>query len=126
MSLQAFVDGMSAQWMRERAETQLTLGDLIEVLQSMPADAQVKNLINAHSYRGYYSDLAFEEGEGMRPAGDLLSDCRDEIGAVHKGYKGGDFTMGSGTPLWIASYGSCGLKLMAVHAGGEVETQEDD
>jgi hypothetical protein len=34
--------------------------------------------------------------------------------------------MGARTPLWIASYGRCGQKLMAVHAGGKIETAEDD
>jgi hypothetical protein len=45
---------------------------------------------------------------------------------VFTGYKGGDFVMGALTPLWLASYGSCGRKLMAVHAGGELETAEDE
>jgi len=34
--------------------------------------------------------------------------------------------MGALTPLWIATYGCCGQKLMAVLAGGEIETAEDE
>lgn len=126
MNLQAMINGMSAQWQRERAETQLTLGELIEVLEAMPDDAQVANLRNPHSYRGYYSDLAFEQNEGSRPTAELLAECKAAMGQVFYGYKGGDYVMGALTPVWVASYGCCGPKLMALHTGGEIETAEDD
>ena len=120
------MDGMSAQWQRERAETQLTLGKLIAALEAMPDGAEVANLRDPDSYRGYYSDLYFERGEGLRPAAELLADCKAAMGQVFTGYKGGDYVMGALTPLWIATYGCCGQKLMAVHPGGDVETAEDD
>ena len=126
MNLQSLVDGMSAQWQRERAETQMTLGKLISVLEAMPEGAEVANLNSAHSYRGYYSDLAFEQDEGTRPAADLLAECKAAMGNVFCGYKGGDFVMGALTPVWVASFGCCGPKLMALHVGGEMETVEDD
>ncbi len=126
MNMQALMDGMSAQWQRERAETQMTLGELIAVLEAIPEGAEVANLNSVHSYRGYYSDLAFEHSEGTRPAADLLKECKAAMGKVFCGYKGGDFVMGEMTPVWVASYGCCGLKLMALHAGGDVETAEDD
>lgn len=124
--MQALFDGLSAQWQRERAETQMTLGALIDALKAMPADAQVANLREAHSYRGYYSDLALERHDGTRPAAELLFDCRAAMGEVFTGYKGGDFVMGALTPVWVAHYGSCGDKLMALRAGGELETAADD
>lgn len=126
MNLQALIDGMNAQWQRERAETQLTLGALISALENMPDDAQVANLRNPDSYRGYYSDLYFERHDGTRPAAELLAECKAAMGQVFTGYKGGEYVMGELTPLWVASYGYCGLKLMAVHAGGELETEDDD
>lgn len=126
MNLQALLDGMSAQWQRERAETQMTLGKLIAALEGMPADAQVVNLHAAHSYRGYYEDLAFERGHGTRLAADLLTDCKAAMGQAFGGYKGGDFVMGTLTPLWVARYGSTGDKLIALRAGGEVETAPDE
>lgn len=126
MNLQAMINGMSAQLQRERAETQLTLGKLIAALEAMLEGADVANLHSADSYRGYYSDLYFERGEGTRPAAELLADCKAAMGQVFEGYKGGDFVMGALTPLWIATYGCCGEKLMAVHPGGDVETAEDD
>lgn len=126
MNLQALIDGMNAQWQRERSETQLTLGALISALENMPDDAQVANLRNPDSYRGYYSDLYFERHDGTRPAAELLAECKAAMGQVFTGYKGGEYVMGELTPLWVASYGYCGLKLMAVHAGGELETEDDD
>lgn len=127
LNMQALVDGMSAQWQRERAATQLTLGALIAALEAMPADAQVANLRNPDSYRGYYSDLYFERADGTRPAAELLAECTAAMGQVFTGYKGGDYVMGALTPLWISTYGhSSGTKIMAVKAGGEVETSQDD
>lgn len=124
-NVQAYLDGLSAQWQRERAEKQLTLGKLIAALEAMPPDAMVANLYGLHSYRGYYSDLSFRQGDGVRPVLDLLDDCRAAMGQVFEGYKGGDFMMGANTPLWVADWGDCGPKLMAVHEGGDIETADD-
>ena len=126
MNIQTYIDDLSARWQRERAETQMTLGRLIAVLKAMPPNTQVANLIGLGSYRGYYSDLYFDQEHGTRPAGELLADCEAAMGREFTGYKGGEFLMGENTPLWVASYGCCGEQLMAVHAGGEIETAEDD
>lgn len=61
---------------------------MIELLESMPADADVANLSHPHSYRGYYCDLAFENNDGTRKAGALLADCKLAMGKVFCGYKG--------------------------------------
>lgn len=124
-NLQALVDGMNAADQRERSLTQMTLGKLIAVLEAMPEGAEVANLCNTHSYRGYYSDLAFERNDGTRLAADLLGECKAAMGRVFEGYKGGDFVMGELTPLWVADYGDSGLKLMAMNADGSIETDED-
>ena len=124
LNLQALADGMSAQWQRERAVTQMTLGKMIAALGAMPEGADVANLRDAHSDRGYYSDLAFERNEGTRPAVELLAECKAAMGQVFRGYKGGDFVMGALTPVWVADYGCCGQKLMGLHVGGEIETAE--
>lgn len=125
INMQALVDGLGLQWQRERAATQLTLGALIEALKVMPDGTQVANLRDPDSYRGYYSDLYFVQGDGMRPAAELLAQCQAAMGQVFTGYKGGDYMMGALTPLWVASYGNCGQKLMAVHAGGHIDMEED-
>lgn len=124
--IQALMDGMNAQWQRERAETQLTLGALIKALEEMPPASQVANLHSLSSYRGYYSDLAFKHDVGTRPAVDLWNDCKAAMGEVFEGYKGGEYVMGAKTPLWISEYGeSSGTKLMAVHADGSIETEQE-
>lgn len=125
-NLQALMDGWSAQWQRERSETQMTLGELIQALESLPADAKIQGVNSPHSYRGYYSDLAFEPMEGMATAADLLKDCRGSMGVVFTGYKGGEYMMGQNTPVWIAEYGCCGLKIMGINPDGSFATAEDD
>ena len=128
-NIQALVDGLSAQWQHDRANTQMTLGKMIAALEAMPADAKVANLHSAHSYRGYYSDLAFtfDYGKtGVRPAKDLLVECKGAMDQVFDGYKGGEFVMGALTTVWVADYGFCGVRLMALHAGGEIETAEEE
>lgn len=124
--LQALLDGLIAQSQRERAQTQMTLGELIEALEAMPEGAQVANLRNPHSYRGYYEDLAFELSEGLRPAEELLAECQAAMGKAFHGYKGGEYVMGERTPVWVSGYGDVsGLRLMALHPGGGIETEEE-
>lgn len=125
MNIQDLFKGMSVRMQRERAETQMTLGKMIATLEAMPIDALVSNLNNAHSYRGYYEDLAFEHEVGTRKAADLLAECKEAMGKVFCGYKGGDFVMGALTPVWVASYGCGGKKLMALREGW-IETAEDE
>lgn len=126
MDMQAMLDGLIARMQRERAETQMTLGKLIVALEAMPKGSKVANLREAHSYRGYYNDLAFEIGDGTRKASDLLKECKAAMGRVFCGYKGGDYVMGALTPVWIANYGDCGKKLMGLPPGGGIETDDDD
>ena len=96
------------------------------MLEAMPEGAMVANLESPHSYRGYYSDLAFEKDDGLRSVKELLDSCKSCMGQVFEGYKGGDFVMGALTPVWIAEYGCCGVKIMGIREGGEIETAEDD
>ena len=116
---------MSNVGQTHRASTQMTLGKMIAALEKMPSDSEVINLSRPHSYRGYYCDLAFELGEGKRLAADMLAVCKSAMGKVFEGYKGGDYIMKESTPVWIAEYGCCGVKLMAIHEGGEYETEDD-
>lgn len=126
MNMQALIDGMSAQWQRERAQTQITLGKLISELEALPIGAMVANLQSPHSYRGYYSDLSFEMGEGSRHAEDLLKSCRSAMGKVFVGYKGGNYVMGALTPVWVANYGCTGDRLIGLNDDGSFETAPDE
>lgn len=123
MDFQAMVDAWSAQMQMERSQSQLTLGELIAKLEAMPATTPV-GLVDPHSYRGYYRDLAFKPGEST--AGAVLEAARAALGATFQGYKGGDFVMGESTPMWVAPYGCCGLKLMGINPDGSLVTAEDD
>ena len=127
--LQALVNGMSAHWEKERAETQMTLGKFISALAEMPQNALIDVGCDLDSYRGYYSDLALEplqQDAPRRTVADVLEMCRAAMGQVFQGYKGGDYMMGANTPLWVAEYGSCGRKLMGVNPDGMLITAEDD
>jgi hypothetical protein len=126
MNLQALIDGMSAQWQRERAQSQMTLGGLIERLEEIDSKVVCAGLCYPHSYRGYYSDLAFQESDKPVDVVELLETCRACMGQVFTGYKGGDYVMGALTPVWVANYGDCGLKLIALNDDGTIETATDD
>ena len=117
---------MSAQWQKERSMSQMTLGKMIERLDAMAPEAMVEGIESPHSYRGYYSDLAFERGESRIEAGKALALCKSAMGEVFMGYKGGDFRMGRNTPVWLADYGCCGEKIMAIKDDGALELANDD
>lgn len=119
-ALQAMFDGLSAGWQRERAETQMTLGKLIKLLESLEPNRPIAGLGSLDSYRGFYDDLAFEPDDKQETVGEVLQRCRDAMGRVFEGYKGGDYMMGELTPLWVASYGCCGDRLIDLDAIGEV------
>ena len=125
-NMQALIDGLSAQGQRERAESQMTLGGMIETLEAMPEEEEIEGINAPHSYRGYYDDLAFECTGNKAKAADVLAMCREAMGQVFEGYKGGDYVMGALTPLWIASYGCCGNKILAIEDDGTFETAEDE
>ena len=124
--LQAWMDGMKSQWQKERAATQLTLGEMIDFLKTLPGDAEIEGLGKLDSYRGYYSDLAFSPTKDKRKVEELLEVCQSVMGQVFTGYKGGDYVMGALTPLWVASYGNCGDKLLAINPDGTLLLGEDD
>jgi hypothetical protein len=93
---------------------QMTLGGMIAHLETLPPDTEVANLRNPHSYRGYYDHLAFERPKGTRPAGELLEECRQQVGSFHSGYHGGQFRMSISTPVWVACYGDLGQQLCRI------------
>ena len=112
MDLQKLVDVMNEQSKHTRGQYQLTLGVLIKRLETATPDLQVQcsngaMLGELSSYRGYYSDLAFEPTKEQTTVGKLLADCKKVLDTTLQGYKGGDFVMGSDTPLWLSPWGDC-------------------
>jgi hypothetical protein len=124
-NIQAMMDGMSAQWQKERSESQMTLGKLIDALAAVPPETELQGFGEPHSYRGYYDDLAFEKMGEKTTAGKALEMARACMGEIFEGYKGGEFQMGRNTPVWLAKDGSCGMKIMAIREDGTLELAED-
>lgn len=126
MDIQSFIDGFLAAQALERSKAQVTLGRMIEFLKTSDPELLLPRLENPHSYRGYYSDLAFERSDGFRKASEILSDCLSALGKTFEGWKGGDFLMSEDTPLWIATEGCCGQKIVEINPDGTFATAEDE
>jgi hypothetical protein len=98
------------------APDHLGLGELIARLAAEPdQDRRVPvGFHEPHSYRGDYWDLAFEVAHDVT-VGEMLAAARSALGATFQGWKGGDFTMGKHTSVWLVTEaGDCGESLGAV------------
>ena len=119
MDIQAMFDAMSDMSRETRSGYHLTLGMFVSVLESAAVyhvrTDQDGGIDKPHSYRGYYSDLAFEPTPEPTPAATVLPMVRHALGNIYYGYKGGEYPMGSETPLWLAHYGDCGLAIVGTH-----------
>lgn len=127
--MQELIDELSKGWRAQRSLSQMTLGRFISELEELPQDKEIENICLPHSYRGYYSDLALKKESGTRTVGSLLEELKSKcLGQTFTGYKGGDFYMDENTPMWIAEYGSCGVKIMNIEEGEKLSlsTQDDD
>lgn len=123
--LQKTIDEFNKESQELRKESQSTLGNLIDEVVKLPDETTFLEILNPHSYRGYYIDLAFESGEGeisKQEVLDLLTSC---INKVFEGYKGGDFLMTLETPVWLANEGSCGMKITGVSQDGYLFLEEE-
>jgi hypothetical protein len=112
MDIQKLFDTMSKISMDERSTYHVTLGEMINALIDVDhnkrvvlSDAPDAGLGRPMSYRGYYSDLAFDPTDGPTTVGKLLAECNVANGNTFEGYKGGEYAMGKDTPLWVAGYG---------------------
>lgn len=94
----------------------ITLGDLIGELAAAPSSDIVKvvwrgalcNPGNVDSYRGHYSQLFIDYTEGEeRTVKSLLKNLRKAMGRTFEGYKGGEYTMGANTCIFVDQYGMC-------------------
>jgi hypothetical protein len=109
--IQALVDNMNEASRITRADYHVTLGKVIKAAQKATgnvrfADGGIPG--DEMSYRGYYSDLAFETQQIPKAVSGFLQQCQHALGSTYEGYKGGDFLMRENTPLWRAAYGCCG------------------
>lgn len=100
----------------------MNLGDLIKALEKADPELVLPiGFTKAHSYRGYYEDLAFEPKNFVKVA-NMLTEAKAALGQTFLGYKGGHYEMGEYTDCWLAEYGCVGesigptlLGLMLLH-----------
>lgn len=87
----------------------VTLGSLIETLSKCPPDRVVgRGFGRANSYRGDYSQIAFEPAVDVTVES-MLTHARMAVGMVFAGYKGGVYRMSEDTECFIAKWGEyCG------------------
>lgn len=110
MSIQYILDAIEKACRGTRSDYHLTLAQLISALEQTSQNDEVvfddsaTGPISPHSYRGFYSDLAFERGKPPIVP-EFLNTCRGALGGTFVGYKGGDFVMDPSTPLWCSPYG---------------------
>ncbi len=120
LDIQSVLDAMIGQQVDKMcAEVgQWTLGQLVEALKRFPADKWIRFDSRANdededglypysydSYRGYYRLVAVSRSRKPMLVGEFLDRTEAAIGATYTGYKGGDFTMNGGTPVWVSEYG---------------------
>lgn len=122
------MDALNGMLQKERQESQMTLGELIAALEELEESERVSpGISTAHSYRGYYCDLAFDSHATSLSAGDTLDILRGCMGKVFEGYKGGEFLMGEDTPVWLADYAASGERIMRIdeHTNSMVTCPEE-
>jgi hypothetical protein len=91
---------------------QLTLGELIFVLSRIDPKADIQydfggfHPTTIDSYRGFYEQLAVGFDSYKKcTVGEFLARCNQMVGATVQGWKGGDYDVGSRTPMWVANRG---------------------
>ena len=118
MDFQKSIDGMNKMAEDTRSDYHLTLGEAINRVSELPNNVEVivdigGSLTEPHSYRGYYSDLAFEPTDEGVTSQKFLFLLKESLGKTFEGYKGGDFVMGKKTPLWLSHYGTTGRAIIS-------------
>lgn len=81
-----------------------------EVCEITKEDRQYWTVENPDSWRGIYKELAFdfvEESTNKLTLETFIKMLYEANGETYTGYKGGDFTMHRGTPVWVCWGYSC-------------------
>lgn len=89
----------------------LSLGQFIELLESL-GSAPVRGFNGSiHSYRGYYERNATSPADYMLAADTLANAYRAEIGKPITGWKGGDYTVKADELLYYTQEGETGAAI---------------
>ena len=123
MDLQKMFDAICDAQRTTRSNYHVTLGELrtfgaaypdarFVLLDADMDEGVAKSIGNPHAYRGYYSDLSFEEVRETVRGRDIIAMCNHISETTFVGYKGGDYRYGEETPIWVAPWGCTGPALM--------------
>lgn len=83
----------------------MTLDELITALEAEDPDRVLPlGFSNPHSWRGAYSELAFEPTANVT-VGAMLADARSAHGATYQGWKGGEYEMSGWTDCHLDEEG---------------------
>ncbi len=83
----------------------MTLGQYINALEKADPIQEIScGLGNPHSWRGNYSEIAFEP-IGKTTVRSMLSEAKECVGKTFEGYKGGRYTATLETSIQIDRYG---------------------
>lgn len=99
--------------MKKHRQDQMTLGELIAALKRMPANEVVifdfGRFVpqDLYSYRGYYEDLAVGyaqvDWDDQPKVSAFLASLEAAVGKSFYGWKGGNYTMDTDTPVWVST-----------------------
>lgn len=79
----------------------LTLGEVITALSAHDPDKRIKvGFRNPHSWRGDYSQLAFEAAENITVR-EMLDAAQFALGTSFQGWKVGNYVMDADTFAWL-------------------------
>lgn len=108
LTIQQMFNELADACRAERSRYHLTLGKLVQKLEGHRRDYVLPTAYGSfNSYRGYYEDLSISPGSQYKTAGELYDAAMAALNKSFTGYKGGEFTMGPNTPLWLAHFGDC-------------------
>lgn len=92
----------------------MILLDIITKLQAANPNLVVPmGFARPHSYRGDYSQLAFEPQQNVTVA-EMLASAKEADGKKYSGYKGGNYLMDGNVTVYLALYGDCGEPISAI------------
>jgi len=79
----------------------LTLGEVITALSAHDPATRLKvGFRHPHSWRGDYSELAFEVAENVT-VGEMLEAAQFALGTSFQGWKGGNYPMDENSFVWL-------------------------
>lgn len=86
---------------------EITLGNLKKLLYVLPDnECLCYGFRNTHSYRGMYNCVAFEPSSHLVEISEMRNCVEEALTRMYTGWKGGDYTYDSETPVFFAEEGT--------------------